>query len=297
MAPGPRGARCPCCASRPRHYAVVARLPLRYRQSSNLVSPEKMMQARPFAVALIAGLALVACDQKPIPEPDEPPTCVTIPSDHSPTRELGFCYGVASCIPLPASAVSPGQREICFDSRSWEGTKYIWRKTNDTVFGILVDGKSYVLHYQPDSTYEPGRNSLGAPVAGGKFRIRGILVTDSSIVVSRETYLSVKRGANPTQEIILRRQTPGTEPGFVETTASLSSYAGRLKGFTPLISGAQGTGVLTRIVELHTDNEVYQLVYAPGATILEGLHSEVRVRGVPVEKRLLVVFEQQPGSK
>ncbi len=29
MAPGPRSARCPCCASRPRHHAVVARLPLR----------------------------------------------------------------------------------------------------------------------------------------------------------------------------------------------------------------------------------------------------------------------------
>ena len=29
MAPGPRRARCPCCASRPRHHAVVARLPLR----------------------------------------------------------------------------------------------------------------------------------------------------------------------------------------------------------------------------------------------------------------------------
>ena len=29
MAPGPRSARCPCCASRPRRHAVVARLPLR----------------------------------------------------------------------------------------------------------------------------------------------------------------------------------------------------------------------------------------------------------------------------
>jgi hypothetical protein len=29
MAPGPRSALCPCCASRPRHHAVPARLPLR----------------------------------------------------------------------------------------------------------------------------------------------------------------------------------------------------------------------------------------------------------------------------
>ncbi len=29
MAPGPRSARCPCCASRPSRHAVVARLPLR----------------------------------------------------------------------------------------------------------------------------------------------------------------------------------------------------------------------------------------------------------------------------
>ena len=29
MAPGPRSARCPCCASRPRRHAVPARLPLR----------------------------------------------------------------------------------------------------------------------------------------------------------------------------------------------------------------------------------------------------------------------------
>jgi hypothetical protein len=29
MEPGPRGALCPCCASRPRHHAAPARLPLR----------------------------------------------------------------------------------------------------------------------------------------------------------------------------------------------------------------------------------------------------------------------------
>jgi hypothetical protein len=256
------------------------------------------MLLRVIALVVPIAAALPACERH-VEEP-MPPVCVAIPERLSPGSELAFCYGAGACIPLPASAASPGQRQLCFDVKSWEGTRYVWRKSNDLMMGLMVDGRAHPLYYVQDAKFEPDRTVAALPLTDGRFRVQGIMVDGSSIVVSKEVLLRSKAGSDTSTEVLVRRDTAERPEGFSESKEKLTSWTGQLKAINPLVmSGRQGVGTLTQIIEFRSADKTYQLWYAPGAVRLSsgGPSFDVIIKGVLIEPRLIAVFEERQGLR
>lgn len=265
------------------------------------------------SVVLASASALLSsCQQSSQEPPPQAPatTCLDVPKDTSPNAERSLCFGsrdgTSMCVPLPASAATSDKGQFCFEDREWDGDKYVSVEGTSINFGLMVNGKPYLLRYLQDTDFERGHAPDQHVIAGGRFRIFGAVLDGKSIIVRRERYIYSPTTASKVQNILVRTRSNREQGTFVEATVTLDSWLGNISSFNPLLAGVnQGTGLIAdRVSELRSDEKTYRLVYAPGARIItkppdssgravsSGNQRVGMIRGFLVDRTNIVVFEE-----